>query len=138
MTATPQQALLRLRELADSGELDELCRAVGIDVLVAFGSVVDPTTAPHARDLDLAVVLGDGADVLRVVNVLVSRLHCDDIDVLDLARAGPVAQEQALVATMPLYERVPGSVAAIRDRAIMRRMDTAWLRRLDLELMASP
>jgi hypothetical protein len=138
MSVTPGQAADRLRELASTGELASWCRDVGVVLLVAFGSAIDPDRAATARDLDVAVLLDpDGqSDLLAVVNALVDLLHCDRVDVLDLARAGVVAQEQALVGTLPLFEQVPGTLAAVRDRAIVRRMDTDWLRRLDLELMA--
>jgi hypothetical protein len=39
--------------------------------------------------------------------------------------------------TLPLHEARPGLLADLRDRATLRRLDTEWLRRLDLELMAS-
>lgn len=135
----PSEALDRLRQLARSGELAEFCRGQGIDLLVAFGSAIDPVRAGDARDLELAVLLDPSsrADVLTVTNVLLDLLPCDTVDVLDLGRAGVVAQEQALVGTVPLYEREPGTLAAVRDRAMVLRMDTDWLRRLDLDLMAS-
>jgi predicted nucleotidyltransferase len=136
----PRQALNRLRELAASGELAHWCGRLGIDLLVAFGSATDPRRAEQARDLDLAVLISPGAasDVVEVVNALVDLVHCDRVDILDLARASVVAQEQALVGTLPLHEREPGLLAAIRDRAIVRRMDTDWLRKLDVDLMAAP
>lgn len=139
MATTPQQALSRLRELAASGELARWCRRLGIDLLVAFGSATDPHRAEHARDLDLAMLIAPEADtaVVDVVNAVVDLVHCDRVDALDLSRAGVVAQEQALVGTLPLYEREPGTLAAIRDRAIVQRMDTDWLRRLDVDVMAS-
>lgn len=139
MPVSPHEAFERLEELTATGELARLCSEQGIDALVIFGSVVDPNRAASARDLDVAVVLdrSTGADALRVVNVLADALRCDAVDVLDLGRADPVALEQALVGTAWLHERAPGMVASLRDRATMQRMDTDWLRALDLELMAS-
>jgi predicted nucleotidyltransferase len=135
MSTTPRQALDRLQELVASDELRGFCQTQGIELLVAFGSATDPAREAGARDLDLGVLLEPGTELLAVVNALTDLLHCDAIDMLDLGRAGPVAQEQALVGGVPLCERRPGSFAAIRDRAIVMRMDTDWLRRLDLELM---
>ncbi len=139
MPGSPPTAFSQLVELERTGALADICRRIGIRLLVVFGSVVDPERAAGARDLDVAVLLDDQAeaDLVTVTNLLVDLVHIDEVDVLDLGRAGPVAQEQALVGTAPLYEDEPGLYAAMRDRAMVRRMDTEWLRRLDLELMAS-
>ena len=53
-----------------------------------------------------------------------------------LNRAGPVARERALVGGIPLYEGVSGAFATAQMAAVLERMDTDHLRRLDLELMA--
>ncbi len=47
-----------------------------------------------------------------------------------------MARERALVEVDPLYERSPGDFANAQIAAIMERLDTDWLRRLDLELMS--
>jgi hypothetical protein len=49
----------------------------------------------------------------------------------------PVAKERALVAAIPLFEALPGLFAQAQIAAMMERMDTEWLRRLDLELMTA-
>lgn len=139
MSVTPAAALERLRGLARSDALGTFCAEHGITLLAVFGSVVEVQRREGARDLDVAVLLDPttSADVLTATNALVDLLGVDRVDVLDLARAGPVAQEQALVGTIPLYERDSGTLTTIRDRAMVLRMDTDWLRRLDLDLMES-
>ncbi|MDP9466742.1 MAG: hypothetical protein M3P31_05835 [Actinomycetota bacterium] len=52
-----------------------------------------------------------------------------------LERAGPVARERALVQCVPLYESEPTAYAAAQVAAMGERMDTEWLRALDLETM---
>jgi predicted nucleotidyltransferase len=139
MGTTPAQAVAQLEDATADGRLGVWCEQLGIDLLVVFGSAADPERAAAARDLDVAVLLGEGGeagDVLTVITALMDLTGCADVDVLDLRRAGPVVSEEALVGTLPLYERTPGLLAQLRDRAVMRRMDTDWLRRLDLELMA--
>ncbi|MBA2438935.1 MAG: nucleotidyltransferase domain-containing protein [Acidimicrobiia bacterium] len=136
---TPAAALGTLRRMADSGDLDPFCRDQGVQLLVAFGSTADPLLAEHARDLDLAASFdasGDG-DPVQLINALVDVLHIDEIDVMDLDRAGPVAREQALVGTVGLYEKEAGILIGMRDVAMLRRMDTGWFRQLDLRLMAA-
>ena len=59
------------------------------------------------------------------------------VDVMDLGRASIVAKDQALSLGEPLYEAADGLYANQQIAAALRRMDTDWLRRLDLELMAS-
>lgn len=138
-TMTPAQALDRLRRMAGCGDLARLCDQYGVALLVAFGSAVRIDRAEAARDLDVAVSWTQDSrrDLFGLVGALVGAVGFDAIDVMEVDRAGPVAVEQALVGTVPLYEADAGLLAALRDRAIMRRMDTEWLRRLDLELMAS-
>lgn len=58
------------------------------------------------------------------------------LDLMDLDRAGPVARERALVGCVPLYEREAGGFARRQMAAMLERMDTDWLRRLDLEAMS--
>jgi len=126
-----------LRAAADSGALAALCRQHAIRLLVVFGSVLDPSRAP--RDLDVAVAFEPGAtpDLLRLIEDLAALTSVESVDLLDLARAGPVARERALVATLPLYESEPGVFANSQMAAMTERMETDWLRRLDLELMGS-
>jgi hypothetical protein len=131
------EALERLREAAEDGRLDELCQRHGIRLLGAFGTATDPDW--HARDLDVAVGFehGAGGDVVAVINDLVELTGYQDVDVLDLRRAGPVAQTSGLVGGEPLYESEAGAFAEAQARAVEARMDTEWLRRQRLEFLAS-
>ena len=56
---------------------------------------------------------------------------------LVLDRAGPVARERALVGCLALYESESGAYARAQIAAVGERMDTDWLRALDLETMRS-
>jgi predicted nucleotidyltransferase len=135
-TADPRVGLARLRAAAASGELGDLCTRRGIRLLVAFGSAVRGRVPP--RDLDVAVAFEPGADrdVIGLTNDLVSLVGTSAVDVMMLDRAGAVARERALVGTVPLFEGEPGVFAGAQIAAMLERMDTAWLRRLDLETMA--
>lgn len=59
-----------------------------------------------------------------------------DIDLAVLDGAGPVLRERALVGVVPLYEYRAGDWARAATAAVLERMDTAWMRRLDLEQLA--
>jgi predicted nucleotidyltransferase len=137
VTADPLVGLHALQAAADSGALGELCRRYAIRLLAVFGSVLDRTRAP--RDLDVAVAFepGGALDFIALVDELMSLTGVERLDVLDLGRAGPVARERALVGSLPLYETEPGVFARAQMAAITERMETEWLRRLDLELMSS-
>lgn len=136
MGTRPAEALARLTAAASDGRLDEVCAEHSVRVLTVFGSTV--RDAAEARDLDVAVGFEHGSrpDLLLLIDALSRLTGSDDLDLLVLDRAGPVARERALVGCLPLFESSRGAYARARDRAMMERMETDWLRRLDLELLA--
>lgn len=135
---TALEALHRLEDLAASGQLDAFADRHGVRLMVAFGSVTDPDRRHAARDLDLAVswLAHSSRDVVALLAELIDLTGCDAVDVLDLDQADVVARDQALSRGRPLYESTAGLYAREQMRASTMRMDTAWLRRLGLELMA--
>ena len=135
MGTDPRTALSRLRAAAADGRLDDLCQRHGIRVLTVFGSAVRPVGEP--RDLDVAVSFEPevAGDVLAVLDVLCELTGSDDLDLMVLDRAGPVARERALVYCLPLYESQPMAYATAQVAAMGERMDTEWLRALDLETL---
>lgn len=135
MVRGPAAGLARLRDLAAAGGLDELCERLGIAVLTAFGSAVHGRDSPH--DLDLAVLHEPGrrVDYLPLIEGL-QRAAGVDVDVAVLDDAGPVLRERALVGAEPLYESEDGRWAGAATAAALERMDTAWMRRLDRDLLA--
>ena len=74
-------------------------------------------------------------DVLALLDELTVLTGSDDVDLMLLERAGPVARERALVQCVPLYESEPTAYATAQVAAMGERMDTDWLRALDLEAM---
>ena len=127
-------ALARLRTAADDGELDAVCQARGVRLLTVFGSAV--RDAEHARDLDIAVSLGPGADLLGLVGDLIHLTGTDLVDVMVLDGASPTARRNGLGAALPLHEAEPGLFARTQMAAALEFYETAWMRRLDLERMA--
>jgi predicted nucleotidyltransferase len=133
--ATPAEGLARLRAAAAAGGLEELCRRHRIRVLTVFGSAARDD--PAARDLDVGVLLEPGAsiDYLPLIDDI-ERLTDANVDVVHLNDAGPVLRERALVGSVVLDESEPGAWASASTAAMLERMDTEWLRRLDLDLLA--
>lgn len=135
MGTTPAEALRTLRTAVEDGRLDDFVERHGLRLLVVFGSA--ERGEPTARDLDIAVSArpGERFDLLDLINALLDLTGSDDVDLLDLDRAGPVARQHALFGE-PLYESEPGLYAREQIRASMERLDTEWFRRLSLQLMA--
>lgn len=136
--ADHRAALGRLLTAATEGELDPVCERFGVEVLGAFGSATS-SDSPAPRDLDLAVRVASE----RCGNLvdLAAALHrvCGpaEIDLLDLRTAEPVARTAGLVGGVPLYEHRAGAFAEAQIAAVLEEMDTAWLRRLELDLLSS-
>ncbi len=132
--STAADALATLAAAAADGRLDELATCHGVRLLGAFGSAVRARgRAPE--DLDLAVSLTDGSEVLALVGALVDLTGFERIDLCVIDGAEPVVRAEALVG-VPLYEAEPGLFATTQMAALAERRDTAHLRRLDLRLLA--
>lgn len=101
-----------------------------------FGSAARTQGSP--RDLDIAVESSarTDPDALGLRIELVEVTGVEAVDPMDLGRAGHVARERALVGSVALYDAVAGDFARAQSAAVASRMDTDWMRRLDLELMA--
>ncbi len=136
MERTPLDGLTSLLEAADDGRLDALCVALQIDLLVAFGSAVEPRDGVPPRDLDLAVRFRGDGDLVAAVTQLISLSGCDDVDVMDLAAAGIVARAAAFERPLPLYERQAGEFTRASMAALVAAADTAWIRQLQLDRLA--
>lgn len=139
MTPDHAAAARRLIAAASAGDLDQLCEKFAVRVLTLFGSAVgdQDTTAP-AQDLDVAVAFRPDApgDLFAFIARLNAVAGPANLDPLDLDAAEPVVRAEALSGT-PLYESAPGVFAEARIAALLTKWDTAWLRRLELERLAS-
>ena len=89
------------------------------------------------RDLDVGVLPERGAEIdyLPLIADL-ERLTEANLDLVHLNPAGPVLRERALVGSVVLDESEPGAWASASTAAMQERMDTDWLRRMDLDLLA--
>jgi predicted nucleotidyltransferase len=129
-------SLDRLRAAADDGRLDDLARRHGLTLMTVFGSAV--RTPERARDLDVAVSLRAGTHgLLALVGELADLTASDDVDVLVLDAASPTARFSGLVGAQPLYEASAGLFARTQMAAALEFYETAWLRDLDLQRMAT-
>lgn len=133
----PRAALEVLREAAADGRLDAVCATHGVRLLTVFGSAVQPET-DDPEDLDVAVLFSsdDSSAVPAFLDALMVLTGCSDIDLMDLGRAGPVAREAALTRCDPLFESEEFLFAHHQLRAIQDRLDTDWLREIELRRLA--
>ncbi len=141
----------RLAAAARSGELAELCRTHGLDLLVLFGSAVPvfdaaelgpraPSKSGEPRDIDLAIAIERGAappDVLAILQDLYLLTGSERIDLMVLDHAGPVARQRALTRGRMLFEGSPGRFAEAQILAAMEYLDTAPFRELALGMLAN-
>ena len=135
--STVAEALDTLRRLSADGRLATLCDAHGVELLVAHGSALRTSGAGAPDDLDIAVLTTDGTDVLEFLHALSLQLGSDDVDLMDLRRAGPLARARALGPGCDvLHEAPPGTFATAQMYALTSEMDTRFLRDLDLHLLA--
>jgi predicted nucleotidyltransferase len=136
MAEIVRQALDRLVEAARTGELAALCRQHDIDLMVVFGSVLEEDSDPADLDLGMRFAQYAERDLLTLLNDLYRLTRLEAIDLMVLNDAGAVARERAMVLGRLLYQAQPGTFANEQIAAIMERMDTEHLRRLELELMS--
>lgn len=131
------QSARRLRQAAQSGGLEGLCRGHGVSLLVLFGSARGGERAAH--DVDVAVRFDPYAAgrVLAFLDALAEVAETDKLDLLVLNTAGPVAREQALVFGDPLFMSSRDLMAEEQIRATMQRLETDDLRRQELDLLRS-
>lgn len=130
------EALERLDAARGSGALAELCRRHEVELLVLFGSAASTSPSARApRDVDLAVAFRHGAErrLLDVIEDLAALIGGDQLDVMDLATAGPVAMQRALTRGVVLYAETPQAFTERQIFALNHYIETAPLRRAALE-----
>jgi predicted nucleotidyltransferase len=133
-TRSPAMILDELRTLRADGALASVCEEHGIGLLVVFGSVLTAGASPG--DIDLAVMLDEGRDPIRVTGAIIGWLRTNDVDVLDLRHADVVARYEALAKGELLYERDHGTFDELQIASVLRCADTQWLRDLQLAALA--
>lgn len=133
-TSDAAEALARLRTARSEPAFTDLVHRHGIDLLVVFGSVLDPAAQP--ADLDLAVGHQGQADLTALLEDLYRLTGYERFDLLDLVSAGIVARGVALGDACLLYESRTGLFAETQVVALALLWDTRWLRDLELSQLA--
>jgi predicted nucleotidyltransferase len=121
--------------------IDRVCRRLQDDrrvqAIYLFGSLA-AGTARRGSDVDLAVLLAESislGDALRLRAVAVEELHRDDVDFAILNDAPPLLRYEVVTRGRRLFARDPAEVDRFEHRSIMTYMDTAYLRRVEHEIL---
>lgn len=107
--------------------LIEQCEA---DLVVLFGSRAKKLETAGS-DVDLAFLCEKPLNLLKMNNEIISLLHINDVDVIDLKRTNPLLMAAIAQGGKIIYEKKPGIFNSFYSLAIRKFMDTKKLRKLD-------
>jgi uncharacterized protein len=108
-------------------KLSPLFLEEGLQLVLLFGSQISGQT--HAKsDIDLGFLYDGPVDIIHLINRVTPLLHTDQVDVVDLRRAGPLLCFSAAHGGKVLYEQPPGRFNAFYSLSFRRYMDTGKLR----------
>lgn len=120
-------------------DLDRVARRLSedsrVEAVYLFGSQASGE-ADDRSDVDLAVLLAEGvslADELRLRAAAVDELHRDDIDFVVLNDAPPLLRYEVVMGGRRLFARDDASAEDFEYRAVLRYLDTEYLRRMQHE-----
>ncbi|MFA5892173.1 MAG: nucleotidyltransferase domain-containing protein [Actinomycetota bacterium] len=116
---------------------EDALRALGVELVVLFGSHARGTSGPES-DVDVGVVTQ--GEVPPLMDARRGRIQDalgfdGEIDLVFLAEADPLLLFQVATDGKPLYERAPGTFEEFRIRAVKLYYDTAWIRRIEAEAL---
>ncbi|MFC5381321.1 nucleotidyltransferase family protein [Aquipuribacter nitratireducens] len=132
---TPEEGKARLLRAAESGALDEVCRRHGVRVLTVFGSAGRGEPGPGDLDVGVSFEPGVRPDVLGLATDL-HDVAGREVDLGVVDGAAPLFRDRALMHATPVWESRPHEWINSAVEAHMTALDTAWLRRLDLDRLA--
>jgi len=107
--------------------LAPLLKERDLQLVILFGSTAGGASHKHS-DIDLGFLFDQPVDILDLTNRVISLLHTDNVDVVDLRRASPLLKASSVKQGILLYERSPGLFHDFSSLAIRRFIDTKKLR----------
>ena len=99
----------------------------GLKLALLFGSSVLGKVHKQS-DIDLAFLFDRPVDILSLTNKVISLLHADNIDVVDLRRVSPLLKFSVVKNGRLLYEKQPGMFNEFYSLAFRIYIDTKKLR----------
>lgn len=124
---------------------EDVLRATGVRLVVVFGSAARGAGRPDS-DLDVGVLF-DGGGRLPLPGeaaepsgarreAVADALRADrEIDLVVLEESDPLLLHEVAVDGRPVFEAEPGVFEEFRILAIKRYFDTAWIRRIEAEVL---
>jgi uncharacterized protein len=123
-------------ELLGPGQpLSVFCKKRGIELLILFGSRATGFTSPSS-DIDLAVELKKGSEVskLDLLYELETIFHPEAVDLVILTPSTtPLLRYEIFIRGRPLFEEAEGLFEQGKLKAWKLYLDTAHLRKRELE-----
>lgn len=98
-----------------------------LQLVILFGSAASGRTHSQS-DIDVAFLFDEPVDILTLTNKVITLLHDDAVDVVDLRRASPLLKFQAAKCGRVLYERSTGQFNAFYSLAFRMYADSQKLR----------
>ena len=108
-------------------KLRPLFDAAGLRLVVLFGSMATGKITKWS-DIDLGFLFDEPVDIVGLTNRVITLLHSDKVDVVDLRRASPLLKFSAAKYGKALYERSPGLFNQFCSLAMRRFADTKKIR----------
>ena len=107
--------------------LAPLLKERDLQLVILFGSTVTGASHKHS-DIDLGFLFDQPIDILDLTNRVITLLHTDNADVVDLRRASPLLKASSVKQGVLLYERSPGLFHEFTSLAMRSFIDTKKLR----------
>jgi predicted nucleotidyltransferase len=124
---------------------EDVLRATGVRLVVVFGSAARGAGRPDS-DMDVGILFeggarlplpGEAAEPYGARREAVAdALRADrEIDLVLLEEADPLLLHEVAVDGRPVFEAEPGVFEEFRILAIKRYFDTAWIRRIEADVL---
>lgn len=117
--------IISIEEVRD--RLNPIFEDKSLQLVLLFGSAASGKTHKQS-DIDLAFLFDTPADILTITNKVISFLHTDNVDVVDLRRASPLLKFSIMKNSILIYEREPGIFNEFYSLASRMYIDTKKLR----------
>lgn len=108
-------------------KLGSLFKEKELQLVILFGSTASGRNR-KGSDIDVAFLFDEPVDILMLTNRVLTLLHDDEVDVVDLRRASPLLKLQVAKTGHLLYERSSGLFNAFYSLAFRMYADSQKLR----------
>ncbi len=108
-------------------KLNTVFNEEGLQLVIVFGSAVTGNVHKQS-DIDIAFLFEKPVDMVALTNRVITLLHTDNVDVIDLKRASPLLKFSIVKNGQLIYEKEAGLFNAFYSLAFRMYVDTQKLR----------